>query len=155
MKYWLLKTEPSTYSWNDLQQEATQTVKWEGVRNYQARNFIRTMKKGDLAFFYHSMAKPNIITGIVEVVREAYSDITASDPTHKYYDPKNNPGNPRWSAFDVQIKQNFKNSITRDLLKEIPQLTQMELLKKGSRLSIQPVTFQEWMVITKLPDLMK
>lgn len=150
MKYWLIKTEPNTYSWDDLKSLPNQTDHWEGVRNYKARNLMRSMKKGDKAFFYHSVVQPMSIMGIVEVVREAYPDHTQFDPKSKYYDPKSPKDNPRWFMVDVQYRSDFDPPITRDELKEISGLEKMVLLKKGTRLSVQPVTAEEWKIITSL-----
>ena len=147
--YWLMKTEPRTYSWQDLLNE--KTTCWEGVRNYQARNFMRDqMKPGDHVFIYHSVVKPMAIMGIAEVVREAYPDHFAFEPGHKYFDPKSSADNPRWFMVDVQAKESFKNPITLERLKTVPGLEDMMLLRKGSRLSIQPVTEDEWNIICSL-----
>lgn len=150
MNYWLIKTEPNTYSWDDLKNLPNQTDHWEGVRNYKARNLMRSMEKGDKAFFYHSVVQPMSIMGVVEVVREAYPDHTQFDPKSKYYDPKSPKDNPRWFMVDVQYKSNFDPPITRDELKEISGLEKMVLLKKGTRLSVQPVTAEEWKIIISL-----
>lgn len=149
--YWLMKTEPRTYSWQDLVND-TQTS-WEGVRNYQARNFMRDqMKIGDEVFIYHSVVKPMSIMGVAEVVREAYPDHFAFDPSHKYFDPKSKPDAPTWVMVDVQAKYSFKHPITLERLKTIPGLEDMMLLKKGSRLSIQPVSAREWEIINNLEE---
>ena len=154
LKYWLMKTEPNTFSWDDLKKSPRRTTCWEGVRNYQARNFMRDdMSKGDLIFFYHSVVKPQIIAGIAKVVREAYTDHYSLDPKSKYYDPKSSPDNPRWIMVDIQSVHDFKPPVTLDELKQIPPLEKMELLRKGSRLSIQPVRPNEWKVILKLRDV--
>ena len=148
MNYWLFKTEPSTYSWEDLKQQPNRTDYWDGIRNYQARNFLRDqVKKGDLVLFYHSIKQPQAIMGIAKVVREAYADPTAFDPQSKYFDPKSDPENPRWVMVDVQAIAEFDPPILRDELKQIPGLENMMLLRKGSRLSIQPVSEEEWKII--------
>lgn len=148
MNYWLFKTEPSTYSWDDLKQQPNRTDYWDGIRNYQARNFLRDqVKKGDLVLFYHSVKQPQAIMGIAKVVREAYADPTAFDPQSKYFDPKSDPENPRWVMVDVQAIAEFDPPILRDELKQIPGLENMMLLRKGSRLSIQPVSEEEWKII--------
>lgn len=153
MKYWLMKTEPNTYSWQDLVQE--KVTSWEGVRNYQARNFMRDdMKMGDLVFIYHSVVKPMAIMGIAEVVREAYPDHFAFEVGHKYFDPRSKKDNPTWMMVDVAAKKVFENSITLDRLKNIPDLEQMMLLQKGSRLSIQPVSKEDWQIICSLEKLL-
>ena len=147
MQYWLFKTEPNTFSWDDLKACPNETAEWEGVRNYQARNFFKTMKTGDLVFFYHSVVKPMAIYGVAEITKEAYPDHYQFDPGSKYYDGKSNPDEPRWLMVDVKRKQDFEPPITRDELKDIPDLENMMLLQKGSRLSIQPVTETEWKII--------
>ena len=147
--YWLMKTEPRTYSWQDLLNE--KTTSWEGVRNYQARNFMRDqMMPGDRVFIYHSVVQPMAIMGIAEVVREAYPDHFAFEPGHKYFDPKSSPDNPRWVMVDVQAKESFENPVTLERLKTVPGLENMMLLRKGSRLSIQPVSEAEWKIICSL-----
>lgn len=138
MQYWLFKTEPGCFSWEDLESAPNQTTSWDGVRNYQARNFMRAMKKGDRGFFYHSGDNPEI-AGVVEIVREAYADHTAWDPENEHFDAKSTPENPRWDMVDVRLVQTFTPPLSRNLLREEPELFGMELLKKGSRLSVQPV----------------
>lgn len=150
-QYWLMKTEPGTFSWEDLKSLPDQTTHWEGVRNYQARNFMRDrMKVGDLVFFYHSAVKPQAITGIAKVVREAYPDHFAFDPFSKYYDPQSSPDNPRWLMVDIQYVEDFQPPITSDELRQIKALEGMMLLQKGCRLSVQPVTPREWEIISEL-----
>lgn len=145
MKYWLMKSEPDVFSWNDLKASPSQTTHWEGVRNYQARNFMRDeMQIGDLVFFYHSNVKPQIIAGIAKVVRLAYPDSFALDPTSKYYDPKSSPDKPGWVMVDIQYVEDFTPPITLDELKQVPELAGMMLLQKGCRLSVQPVKPAEW-----------
>jgi predicted RNA-binding protein with PUA-like domain len=151
MKYWLVKTEPSVFSWDDLQKLPNQTSPWEGVRNYQARNFMRDeMKLGDRVFFYHSVAKPLAIMGIAQVVKEAYPDPFAFDPKSDYYDPKSSPENPRWVMVDLQFESAFTPPIILDELKQTSGLEEMMLLRKGSRLSVQPVTAQEWEIVCNI-----
>lgn len=153
MKYWLLKTEPNTYSWNDLIKEKEKRTGWEGIRNYQARNYIRDeMKIGDLAFIYHSAVKPPAIVGIAEIVKEAYSDYFAFKPDHKYYDPKSNQENPNWFMVDIKAKSSFDSEITIDELKNLPELKNMVLLH-NTRLSVQPVSKEEWDIIVSLRKL--
>ena len=124
---------------------------WDGIRNYQARNLMRDeMKKGDLGFFYHSSCKIPGVVGVVEVVKEAYPDHTAHNPKEKYYDPKSSEGNPRWFMVDVKFKQKFKEIISLESLRQINALSDMVLLRKGSRLSIQPVSKKEWNAILKM-----
>jgi predicted RNA-binding protein with PUA-like domain len=151
MKYWLVKTEPSVFSWEDLQKLPNQTSPWEGVRNYQARNFMRDdMKLGDRVFFYHSVAKPLAIMGIAQVVKEAYLDTFAFDPNSDYYDPKSSPENPRWVMVDLQFESAFAPPITLDELKQTSGLEEMMVLRKGCRLSVQPVTAQEWKLVCNI-----
>ncbi len=150
MSYWLFKSEPSSYSIDDLQQEENQTTCWDGVRNYQARNFMRDdMKVGDRAFFYHSNGKTPGIVGIVDIVRSSYIDTTAFDPEDHHYDPKSTPNNPRWLMVDVRFRQRF-SIITLSSLKQHPLLTSMLILRKGNRLSITPVSKTHWDVIISL-----
>ncbi|NIS39024.1 EVE domain-containing protein, partial [Candidatus Saccharibacteria bacterium] len=123
---------------------------WDGVRNYQARNFIGEMKIGDKVLFYHSQVKPPAIMGIAKVIREAYPDPTQFDPASKYYDPKSSEDNPRWFMADIQYDQEFESPIPLPELREIPGLEKMELLRKGSRLSVQPVDREEFEIVKKL-----
>jgi predicted RNA-binding protein with PUA-like domain len=153
MKYWLMKTEPNVFSWDDLQKMPGQTTPWEGVRNYQARNFMRDeMKVGDRILFYHSNIKPQSIMGIATIAREAYPDSFAFDPSSPYYDPKSRSEAPRWMMVDVQFESTFVSPITLDELKELrsPELEDMMLLQKGCRLSVQPVTAKQWQAVCNL-----
>lgn len=144
MKYWLFKSERECFSWEDLNASVDQTTSWDGVRNYQARNFMRDqMKVGDLGFFYHSGKKPEIV-GVVRIVREGYADFTAWDPENGHYDPASTPENPRWMMVDVQAVKAFTHGVQRTALRGIPELGAMELMQKGSRLSVQPVTEAEF-----------
>jgi len=153
MNYWLLKSEPDAYSIDDLANEPKKTEHWDGIRNYQARNFMRDdMKKGDLAFFYHSNCKEPGIVGIVEVVREAYPDHTALDKKGKYHDPKATKENPRWVMVDVKLKKRLKRLVTLAEMKEKLPLKDMRLVAKGNRLSIMPVAKKEWDYILKLSE---
>lgn len=150
MKYWLFKTEPNTYSWDDLKSEKNQTTQWEGIRNYQARNILcDEVKNGDLVLFYHSVVKPMAILGVAEVVRESYPDHFALNPESKYYDKKATEDKNPWTMVDIKLKEEFNKPVTRDELKGIEGLEDMMLLKKGSRLSIQPVTEEEFNIITR------
>ena len=150
MKYWLMKSEPDVFGIDDLKKVKAEP--WDGIRNYQARNMMRDeMKKGDLAFFYHSNADQIGIVGIMKVVREAYPDHTALDPKSKYYDPKSNPDNIRWAMVDVSFVKKFKRIITLDELRQHEKaLKDMALLRKGNRLSIMPVTEHQWNYILQL-----
>ena len=153
MNYWLIKSEPSTFSIDDLARSPKKTTCWDGVRNYQARNFMRDqMKKGDLAFFYHSSCPEPGIAGIVEIVREAYPDDTAFDPKDKHYDPKSERDNPRWYMVDVRLKRVLRNPIELAKLKQYAgdRLSDMRLLKRGNRLSVLPVSVSEWKFILSL-----
>jgi predicted RNA-binding protein with PUA-like domain len=150
MAYWLIKTEPTSFSIHDLAKAPKQTTFWEGVRNYQARNFLRAMKKGDLAVFYHSNAEPPAAVGIAKIVREAYPDPTAWDKKSKYFDAKASPENPVWSMVDVQLVEIFKKPISIDELRSVSSLAGMEILKRGSRLSVTPVTAAEFRTTLKL-----
>lgn len=149
-RYWLMKSEPGAFSIDDLAKSPKRTTCWDGVRNYQARNFMRSMAVGDQVLFYHSSADPPAVVGIAEVVREAYPDDTQFDKSSKHYDPESDPGTPRWDMVDIMHRQTFKTSLSLDRLKREPKLKGMVLLRKGSRLSVQPVTATEWAVILKL-----
>ena len=149
-RYWLMKSEPRVFSIDDLAQSPKQTTCWDGVRNYQARNFMRTMAVGDQVFFYHSNAEPPAVVGIAEVVRAAYPDGTQFDKTSHHYDPASDPFAPRWDMVDIRYRQTLKTSLSLDWLRQEPKLKGMILLQKGSRLSVQPVTEAEWAVVLKL-----
>ena len=151
MKYWLMKSEPDVFSIDHLRQKPRKTEHWDGVRNYQVRNMLRDeMKKGDQAFFYHSSCKEPGIVGIVEVVKEAYPDFTAFDPTSKYFDPKSDPQNPRWFMVDVRFVRKFNRIITLNELKTHESLREMSVLRRGNRLSITPVSKKDWNCILKI-----
>lgn len=151
MNYWLFKSEPSTFSIDNLAKRPKKTEPWDGVRNYQARNFMRDdMKKGDLGFFYHSSCKTPGIVGVVKVVKESYPDATQFDPDSKYYDPKSTQEKPRWFLVDVKLEKKFKDIITLDNLKSINKLKEMVILRPGNRLSITPVSKTEWTAINKI-----
>jgi predicted RNA-binding protein with PUA-like domain len=150
MKYWLLKTEPTTYSWEDLKKEKNRTTSWEGIRNYQARNYIRDeMRIGNLAFLYHSLQKPPSIVGIVEIVKNAYPDHFAYEPGHKYFDPKSKPDNPTWFMVDIRALHELSEPVSIDELKKIPDLKDLVLLN-NTRLSVQPIQKAEWDLIIKM-----
>ncbi len=146
MKYWLMKSEPETFSIDDLKNRPDQTEPWDGVRNYQARNFMRDdMKVGDKVFFYHSNCKVPGIVGIAEVASRPYPDRWQFDPTSDYFDPKSDPDNPRWILVDIRYKRHLKRTIP---LAEIKQhadaLGDFALIRKGNRLSIMPVNRAQW-----------
>lgn len=148
--HWLLKSEPETFSIDHLAKRPKQTEHWDGVRNYQARNFILEMQVDDLGFFYHSSCTPPGIAGIIKVVHKAYPDHSSFDPSSKYYDPKSTTENPRWFMVDVKLVKKFPQLITLEELKKIPTLKNMIILRPGNRLSITPVTEKEWQAINQL-----
>ncbi len=150
-KYWLVKSEPSAFSIDDLVKSKNKTTHWDGVRNYQARNFMRDeMKKGDLVLFYHSNANPTAVVGYCEVVKEGYPDFTAFDPEDKHYDPKSNMEKPTWMMVDIKLKKKFKNPVTLAEIKENPKLQKMKLVQRGNRLSVMPVEEKEFNEILKM-----
>ena len=149
-RYWLMKSEPSAFSIDDLAKSPRRVTCWDGVRNYQARNFMRSMAVGDQVLFYHSSTEPPAIVGVAEVVRTAYPDETQFDKNSHHYDPASDPANPRWDMVDIAYRQKFKASLSLERLKREPKLKDMVLLQKGSRLSVQPVTDAQWAVILKL-----
>ncbi len=143
MNYWLMKTEPDTFSIDDLKRVKEES--WDGVRNYQARNFMRDdMKKGDLVFIYHSSCQVPGIAGIAVVSKESHPDHTAFDQRSKYFDKKSSKDNPRWFMVSVKFKKKFKDIIALSTLKEKSPLKDMKLLQKGNRLSIMPMTKKEY-----------
>jgi len=149
--YWLLKTEPTTFSFDDLWTAPKRTTKWDGVRNFQARNMLRDqMKEGDQVFIYHSSTDPTGIVGIAEVARAGYPDPTAFDDKDSHYDPKSKKESPTWYVVDVKAVKKFPGVVTLEKLRTISGLENMVLLRKGSRLSVQPVSSQEWNIITGL-----
>lgn len=151
MAYWLMKSEPDTFSLEDLRNRPDSTEHWDGVRNYQARNMMRDqMKRGDKVFFYHSSCPVPGIAGIATVVRESYPDGSAQNPESRYYDPKASVDDPRWFMVDVKFERKFKRFIPLSELKAEPALGEMALLKKGSRLSIMPVSKEEWQQILSM-----
>ena len=142
-KYWLMKSEPDTFSIDDLKQVKKEP--WDGVRNYQARNFMRDeMKKGDEILFYHSNCDTPGIVGIATVSKESHPDHTAFDKKSKYYDPKSDPENPRWMMVEVKSKKKFKRTVSLTELKEEKKLKDMKVVQKGNRLSITPVSKKEF-----------
>jgi predicted RNA-binding protein with PUA-like domain len=153
MNYWLMKSEPDAFSIDDLARAPKKTTCWDGVRNYQARNMLRDqMKKGDLAFFYHSNCEVPGIVGVVEIVREGYPDHTAFDPEDHHFDPKSDPENPRWFMVDVKLKKKFSRVVSLRELKACTDksLSGFQLLAKGNRLSVMPVTALQWKFIESL-----
>jgi predicted RNA-binding protein with PUA-like domain len=147
MRYWLMKSEPDEFSIDDLVKARNQTTPWFGVRNYQARNFMRDdMRVGDKAFFYHSSCAEPGIAGIVEVARAAYPDATQFDPKSAYYDSKSRRDNPRWQHVDVKLVRKTP-LVTLPMLRATPGLEDMVVLRRGNRLSITPVTPAEWKIV--------
>ena len=150
MAYWLMKSEPDVFSIDDLKARPNKTEPWDGVRNYQARNFMKEMKVGDQIFFYHSNSTEIGIVGVCTVKKTAYPDPSSWDKKSKYYDPKSSPDNPRWIMVDVKWSQTFPRVITLNELKENPALKDMALVRKGNRLSVMPVAEKEFEAILKM-----
>ncbi len=149
-RYWLIKSEPDVFSFDDLSAAPTRTTCWDSVRSTGARNFMRdAMKLGDHVFYYHSNADPSAIVGICEVVREGYPDHTAFDPSHEYYDAGSDPATPMWYMVDVRAVEKFARPVTLAEIKADPALREMALIKVG-RLSIVPVTPTEWETVVAL-----
>jgi predicted RNA-binding protein with PUA-like domain len=147
MNHWLLKSEPDSFSIDDLGKAPKQTTMWDGVRNFQARNMLRdSMKKGDLAFFYHSSCDVPGIAGIVSVVREGYPDVSAFDPKNHHYDADSNKDAPRWYAVDLKLVRKLERVITLDELRKYAdkKLREFVLLRRGNRLSVMPVAKKDW-----------
>ena len=150
-RYWLFKSEPDVFSIHDLAAAKGRKTSWEGVRNYQARNMLRDdIKKGDGVLFYHSNADPMVIAGSAEVAKDGYPDHFAWRADHKYFDESSTPDKPVWYMVDIKLAQIFKQPVTRAALAEDVVCSQLMVLKKGSRLSIQPVTEAEWMAVHAL-----
>jgi len=150
-RYWLLKTEPTTYSIDDLAAEPNQTTCWEGVRNYQARNLLRDeIKQGDSVLFYHSACKEPAVVGTAVVVRDGYPDDHAFDRRSKYFDPKSDRDNPTWYMVDVRLERKFDQPVTLAELRGRAGLKDMVLLQTGSRLSVQPVKKKEFDTVIKI-----
>ena len=149
MQYWLMKSEPNEFSIDDLARVGVEP--WDGVRNYQARNFMRDqMKAGERAFFYHSSCKVPAIVGVMEIKGAAYPDPTAFDPEDSHYDPKSDAANPTWMLVDVQFLDKFTTPLTLEQLKREPALADMRLLKRGNRLSVFPVERKHWDYIMEM-----
>lgn len=144
MNYWLMKSEPDTFGIDDLAKRPQQTEHWDGVRNYQARNYMRAMALGDQILFYHSNCAIPGIVGIAEVVRTAYPDFTSWNPESKYFDPKSTQDSPLWFMVDVKLVRKLGRTLSLGELKTHPSLEDMPLLRKGSRLSVLPVTAAQW-----------
>lgn len=147
MAKWLVKTEPSECSIDDFAKAENQTIPWDGVRNYQARNFLADMAEGDEVFIYHSSCKRIGIAGIVKVVRSAYPDPTQFDPDSPYHDPKSTPDKPRWQAVDMAYLQKLPRLLPLDEIKTLAGLDDLPLIKRGNRLSVMPVTDDQWQIL--------
>ena len=153
-RYWLMKSEPSTYSFDDLWREKGHTTPWDGVRNYQARNFMRDeMSVGDGVLFYHSSTSPPGVAGVAEIASEAYPDPTQFDPADSHHDPKSSPEDPRWILVDVKGVAVLPRFVGLAEIKDCPGLSEMGVAQRGSRLSIQPVTAGEWKLVLALGGL--
>lgn len=152
MAKWLVKTEPSECGIDDFARKPEGVIPWDGVRNYQARNFLAKMREGDLVFIYHSSCKRIGIAGIVRVVKSAYPDPSQFNPESPYYDPKSTAEKPRWQAVDLQFERKLPALISLDTLKAMPELSELALVRRGSRLSVMPVSDAEWQQILHLVD---
>lgn len=151
MKYWLFKSEPDVFGIDDLAAMPGQTEHWDGIRNYQARNMLRDeVRPGDQVFFYHSNCPQPAIVGIMEVVRDGYPDHTAFDPDAHYFDPKSNPDEPRWFMVDVRFVRHLARPVSLQELKTVAGLEEMPLLRRGNRLSIMPVSAEQWTIVLNL-----
>ncbi len=148
MQYWLFKSEPDSYSFQRLALEGR--TEWSGVRNYQARNYMKSMQVGDLGFFYHSNTSPPGIIGICRVIRTAYPDFTALDPQSPYFDPRASAAKPIWEMVDVAFERPLERFLPLELLRAHQPLAAMALVQKGQRLSVQPVAAKEWQAILAL-----
>ena len=147
-RYWLMKTEPGCFSFEDLRNRPCGVEHWDGVRNFQARNLLRDeIKVGDGVLFYHSNIKLPAVVGIARVVREGYPDATALDPRSEHFDPRATAESPIWYRVDIRYEAPLAHPLTRDDLRHHPLLAAMEVLKKGNRLSVQPVTAEQWRAV--------
>jgi len=151
MGYWLFKSEPDTFSIDDLKSRGAKGEPWDGVRNYQARNFLRDdARVGDLVLFYHSNTDPVGVAGVAKVVRAGYPDPFQFDKRNKYFDPKSKPESPTWITVDVGFVEKFAEVVALSTLKSMPGLEKMVVTQRGSRLSVQPVTKEEFEIVRKL-----
>ncbi len=149
-RYWLLKSDPDEFGLEELENSPGQTTEWDGVRNYQARSFLRSeMRVGDGVLFYHSQSKPPAVVATAKVVRSGYPDPTQFDRRSKYHDPRSPDSNPRWYAVDIRLERKLARQVTLPEMRETPGLEEMALLRRG-RLSVQPVTADEWKIILRL-----
>lgn len=142
MSFWLMKSEPDTFSLDDL--ERLGTTPWDGVRNYQARNFLRSMKPGDRAFFYHSRVEPPGVVGVCRVCSRPRPDPSQFDPESPYHDPRSPRDNPRWWLVDVAFVRRFPHQVSLDELRGLPACKEMAVTRTGNRLSVTPVSEREW-----------
>jgi len=148
-RYWLMKSEPNAYSIDDLQRDGV--TYWDGVRNYQARNFMRDdMRIGDKVIFYHSNTKPPAAVGVAEIVRESYPDFTAFDPSELHFDPKSNEEKPIWFMVDIKFIEKFKRAVSLQEMKENPKLRNMKLVQRGNRLSVMPMSKEEFNEVLRM-----
>jgi len=147
-RYWLMKSDPDTFGLPHLKKSPARTTCWDGVRNYQARNLLRDeIRVGDGVLFYHSQVQPPAVVALVRVVRAGYPDPTQFDGRSKYHDPASDPSDPRWYAVDIRLDRELQRPVTLPEMRETPGLHEMVLLRKGSRLSVQPVTAAEWKIV--------
>lgn len=153
--YWLMKSEPDEFGVEHLKERPGRTASWDGVRNYQARNFLRSMRRGDLAFFYHSSCPEPGIAAIIKILKQAYPDHSAWDKKSEYFDARSTPGKPVWDMVDVQLVRQLKRPVLLAEIKRHSLLKKMQLVQRGNRLSVMPVTALEWNAILKLTDLRK
>nr|AIF13569.1 hypothetical protein [uncultured marine group II/III euryarchaeote KM3_63_B12] len=152
MAFWLMKSEPHVYPWEQLVSDGD--THWDGVRNYQARNIMRDdMKVGDFVLFYHSNCKPPHVAGVARVCREAYPDFTALDTDSNYFDPKSSPDNPRWMMVDIEAVEQLPDTVPLGDMRENPELNGMPLLQRGQRLSVQPVSEQHFETVCSMGGL--
>ena len=151
MNYWLFKTEPESFSIEDLNKSKNQTTFWDGVRNYRARNILRDeIKKGDGVLFYHSSTEPLAVMGYCEVVKEGYADHTQFDPKNEHFDPKAKKESPTWFMVDIKLVNEFKNFVTLDQIRANPKLKNITLIQRGNRLSVMPVSKSEFEEILRM-----
>jgi predicted RNA-binding protein with PUA-like domain len=150
MNYWLMKSEPDVFGLEHLKARPGKTAPWDGVRNYQARNFMREMKRGDLVFFYHSSCDEPGVAAIAKIVKTAYPDHTAWDPNSDHFDPKSTPERPLWFMVDVKLVRPLKRIVSLESIKAQASLKKMRLVQRGNRLSVMPVSAREWKTILTL-----
>ena len=151
MRHWLLKTEPGVFSFDDLLQAPDQTTGWNGIRSYQARNFLRDqMEEGDRVLIYHSSADPPVVAGLAEVVRRGYPDPTQFDPKDEHYDPESTPAAPRWYQVDVKAVRKLSRAVSLEEIRRTKALAKMPLVQRGQRLSVQPVGPEEYALIVRM-----